>query len=102
MTIGLCCKLHALLAIRLTLLLSDRPLHERIQTCIQRYRQRRNLDSHRANILTKYFILGGIESSTTKQFTGGLDQKTLEEATATEIAAIQATDHIRSGHKSLK
>jgi len=47
-------------------------------------------------------MLGGIEASNTKQFTGGLDQQTLEDATAAEIAAIQATDHIRSGHKNIK
>jgi len=81
---------------------SERPIGDRVQTCIQKYRQRRNLDSVRANILTKYFTLGGIESSNTKQFTGGLDQKTLEEATAEEIAAIRATDYIRTGHKNLK
>ena len=73
-----------------------------MQTCIQRYRQKRNLDSTRANILTKYFTLGGIESSNSKQFTGGLDEKTLEEATAEEITALRATDYIRIGQKQQK
>jgi hypothetical protein len=42
-------------------------------------------------------MLGGVEASTTKQFTGGLDKDTLENSTTQEIAAIQATDFIRSG-----
>ena len=76
-------------------------IDSRIQTCIQRYRARRNLDSTRANILTKYFMLGGIES-TKKAFTGGLDKETLESATAEEIAAIQATDMVGTGSKNAK
>ncbi|PQE10219.1 Argonaute subunit Arb1 protein [Rutstroemia sp. NJR-2017a WRK4] len=68
----------------------------RIETCIQRYRARRRLDSVRNNILTKYFSLGGIESGA-KAFNGGLDTDTLENSTAAEIAAIQATDFIRTG-----
>lgn len=58
---------------------------------------RRKLDSVRSNILTKYLILGGIEA-TGKTFNGGLDKETLENSTASEIAAIQATDYIRSGN----
>jgi len=77
-------------------------IERRMQTCIQRYRKKRNLDSVRSNILTKYFMLGGIEASTTKSFTGGLDKETLENATAQEIAAIQATDFIREGSKTGK
>ncbi|KAF4610359.1 hypothetical protein G7Y89_g15761 [Cudoniella acicularis] len=74
----------------------------RIQTCIQRYRARRKLDAVRSNIFTKYLILGGIEA-TGKQFTGGaLDEETLEQATAEEIAALQATDYIRSGNTNSK
>lgn len=69
----------------------------RIQTCIQRYRRRRNLDETRALIFTKYLILGGIEASTNKSFTGGLDKETVENSTADEIAAITATDFIRAG-----
>jgi hypothetical protein len=74
----------------------------RIETCIQRYRKKRNLDETRSKILTRYFMLGGVEASTTKAFTGGLDQETLDNATADEIAAIQATDYIRSGSKNEK
>jgi hypothetical protein len=47
-------------------------------------------------------MLGGVESSSTKAFTGGLDEETLDTATADEIAAIQATDHIRAGAKNFK
>ncbi len=67
-----------------------------MQTCIQRYRARRKLDSIRNNVLTKYFALGGVETSG-KMFTGGLDKETLENSTAAEIAAIQASDFIRTG-----
>lgn len=47
-------------------------------------------------------MLGGIEASTTKQFSGGLDKDTIDNSTAKEIAEIQATDFIRSGHNSTK
>ena len=46
-------------------------------------------------------MLGGVDSSA-KQFTGGLDKKTLENSTAAEIAAIQATDYVQTGTKSAK
>ncbi|RAL64003.1 hypothetical protein DID88_003191 [Monilinia fructigena] len=75
----------------------SRPFEERIQTCIQRYRTRRKLDSVRSNILTKYFALGGVEAGI-KTFNGGLDKETLENSTAAEIAAIQATDFVRSSN----
>jgi hypothetical protein len=41
-------------------------------------------------------MLGGVEA-TTKAFTGGLDKEILENSTAAEIAAIQATDYVRKG-----
>lgn len=66
-----------------------------MQTCIQRYRGRRNLDSTRSNILTKFFMLGGVEA-TAKAFTGGLDKETVENSTAAEIAALRASDFIRT------
>ena len=47
-------------------------------------------------------MLGGVEAATHKQFTGGLDEDTLEKATAAEIAAIQATDFIGSGSTNAK
>ncbi|TVY23681.1 Argonaute-binding protein [Lachnellula hyalina] len=80
----------------------DRDFHQRIETCIQRYRARRKLDSVRSNIFSKYLIIGGIEA-TGKSFTGGaLDKETLETSTAEEIAAVQATDFVRSGVKNTK
>ena len=78
------------------------PSIRRIETCIQRYRSRRKLDSVRGNIFSKYLILGGIEA-TNKAFTGGaLDKETLATATAEEIAAVQATDFVRTGTKNAK
>ena len=44
-------------------------------------------------------MLGGIEASTTKAFTGGLDKATIEDSTADEIRAIQATDYVSTGSK---
>lgn len=73
----------------------SRSFIERIQQCIQRYRARRKLNSERANIFSKYLVLGGVDASG-KAFNGGLDKETLENSTAAEIADIQATDHIRS------
>jgi hypothetical protein len=43
-------------------------------------------------------MLGGIEA-TARTFTGGLDKETVENSTAEEIRAIQATDYIRTGNK---
>jgi len=78
------------------------PSNRRIETCIQRYRARRKLDSIRGNIFSKYLILGGIEA-TNKAFTGGaLDKETFATATAEEIAAVQATDFVRTGSKNTK
>lgn len=47
-------------------------------------------------------MLGGVEAASTKGFTGGLDKETLENATASEIEAIQATDFIRTGSVNSK
>jgi hypothetical protein len=46
-------------------------------------------------------MLGGVDS-TLKAFTGGLDKETLDNSTATEIAAIQATDYVRTGTQNAK
>ncbi len=46
-------------------------------------------------------MLGGVDS-TAKQFTGGLDKEILENSTAAEIAAIQATDYVQTGSKNAK
>jgi hypothetical protein len=47
-------------------------------------------------------ILGGVEASGYKSFTGGLDKETIENSTADEIAAIQATDFVRTGSTNSK
>ncbi|RKF61818.1 putative argonaute sirna chaperone arc complex subunit arb1 [Erysiphe neolycopersici] len=73
----------------------SREFKERMQSCIQRFRARRKLDSTRANIFSKYLALGGVETGA-KQFTGGLDRDLLENHTASEITAFQATDFIRT------
>ncbi|KAI6247732.1 Argonaute-binding protein [Erysiphe necator] len=72
-----------------------REFKERMQTCIQRFRARRKLDPTRANIFSKFLALGGVETDA-KQFNGGLDRELLENSTASEIAAFQATDFIRT------
>lgn len=72
--------------------------HQRIETCLQRYSARRNLDSVRGNILTKYLILGGVEA-TPKMFNGGLDKETIQNSTAEEIRQFHATDYVRTGNK---
>lgn len=74
------------------------PFHLRMETCMQKYRARRNLDSIRNNILTKYLMLGGIDA-TPRAFTGGLDKETTENSTAEEIRAMTATDFVQSGNK---
>lgn len=72
-----------------------------MQQCIQRYRARRKLNSERANIFSKYLILGGVDAGV-KAFSGGLDKDTLENCNAGEIIDIQATDHIRNGNGHVK
>lgn len=78
---------------------NSRSFIERIEQCIQRYRSRRKLDEIRANVFNKYLTLGGIDTSI-RAFTGGLDQDTLENSTASEIAALRAQDHIRGNTNS--
>ncbi|KAH8808849.1 Argonaute complex, subunit Arb1 [Xylogone sp. PMI_703] len=80
----------------------DIPFHTRIQTCIQRYRGKRKLDSFRSNVFTKYLTLGGLDSSNTKAFGGGLDQDMVENSTTNEILEMQATDHIRVGAHNIR
>jgi hypothetical protein len=79
----------------------SRSFVERMQQCIQRYRARRKLNSHRANIFSKYLVLGGVDAGV-KAFGGGLGRDTLENCNAAEIEDIQATDHIRSGGGPIK
>jgi len=74
------------------------PFCQRIEMCMQKYRAKRNLDSTRNNILTKYFMLGGIDA-TPRAFTGSLDKETIQNSTAEEIRTMTATDFIRPGSK---
>lgn len=79
---------------------NSRSFIERIEQCVQRYRAARKLDSVRANVFNKYITLGGIDTSM-KAFTGGLDQDTIENFSAAEVARFQAQDYVR-GSTSLK
>jgi hypothetical protein len=74
----------------------ERLFIDRIEHCIARYRSRRKLDADKANIFSKYLALGGVDS-TIKAFTGGMDQETLDNYDAIEIAALRAQDYIRGG-----
>ena len=67
--------------------------NRRIETCIQRYRAKRKFDSHRKDIFDKYLSLGGVDTGP-KMFSGGVDQSTLSDLNAGEIATLTATDSI--------
>ncbi|KAI9848025.1 MAG: hypothetical protein M1837_001127 [Sclerophora amabilis] len=70
-----------------------RSFTERMEFCIQRYRSRRKFDSERKDMFDKYLSLGGIESGP-KAFSGGMDQRDLDDKDAGEIARLAATDYI--------
>ena len=70
-----------------------RPFTERIQSAIQRYKAKRNLDSERKDLFDKYMVYGGVDTGP-KMFGGGLDSRTLEEATAADITAFTATNYV--------
>ncbi|KAL9030217.1 MAG: hypothetical protein Q9196_001633 [Gyalolechia fulgens] len=71
----------------------DIPFAQRIETAIQRYCARRNLDSKRKDVFDKYLSFGGV-SSGPKQFSGGLDAKDMSDMNAAEIALIKATHFV--------
>ena len=71
----------------------------RIELCIQRYRQKRNLDEVRALVYTKYLSLGGIDTGA-KVGTRSLSKADYEEADASQIAAYNATDKISAVQNS--
>ena len=62
----------------------------RIETAIQRYFAKRNLDSDRKNLFDKYLTYGGIAGGP-KMFSGGLDAKTIANSNSAEIATLTAT-----------
>ncbi|CAD6576268.1 MAG: hypothetical protein ASARMPREDX12_007814 [Alectoria sarmentosa] len=76
------------------------PFAQRIEKAIQRFLARRNLDSTRKNLFTKYLIHGGIEAGP-KMFTGGLDTETLETRNAAEIAELRATTFVDSNKNDI-
>lgn len=65
----------------------------RIETAIQRYVAKRNMDSERKNIFDKYLRYGGIDSGP-KMFSGGLDPQTLAESNAEDIRTLTATNFV--------
>lgn len=67
----------------------------RIEKAIQRFLAKRNLDSSRKNLFTKYLIHGGIKAGP-NMFSGGLDTETLESSNAAEIAELRATTFVGS------
>lgn len=71
-------------------------LIRRIQTAIQRYFSRRNLNSERKDVFDKYMAYGGIDAGP-KMFSGGLDAKTLSDKTAAEIKDMNATHFATPG-----
>ena len=64
-------------------------LSRRIETAIQRYFAKRNLNSDRKNVFDSYMSFGGVNAGP-KMFSGGLDAKTLSDNTAAEIATLTA------------
>jgi len=69
------------------------PFAERIETALQRYKAKRRWHSHPANIFAKWMKYSGIDSSP-KQFSGGMDQASIDEKSAGEIAVIAATTFV--------
>ncbi|KAK8091408.1 uncharacterized protein PG998_015223 [Apiospora kogelbergensis] len=76
------------------------PFPQRIEECIQRYRQKRKLKERNAHVFDKYLFFGGIESSQ-RQF-GGMDIDEIRAATTDEIRQMTATEFIQSGVTSAK
>ena len=69
------------------------PFTQRIETAIQRYCSRRRLESNRKNVFDKYLAYGGVNCGQ-KMFSGGLDQATLADHNAQEIASMTATHFV--------
>lgn len=63
--------------------------YRRIETAIQRYFAKRNLNSERKDVFDKYMSYGGVDAGQ-KMFSGGLDAKTLSDRTAPEIGTLTA------------
>ena len=67
----------------------------RIETAIQRYRAKRNMNSDKRNLFDKWLTFGGVDSSP-RQFTGGLDPQLLADSTAEQIAAFTAVNFVNN------
>jgi hypothetical protein len=71
----------------------SRSFAERIEFAVQRYRARRKFDNLRKDIFDKYLSLGGIETGP-KMFSGGFDQRNIDDKDAEQIATMTATDAV--------
>lgn len=76
------------------------PFPQRIEECIQRYRQKRKVATRNGHIFEKYLFFGGIQS--TQRMFGGMDADAIREATTDEIRQMTATDFVQSGASSAK
>ena len=65
-----------------------------MELCIQRYRAKRKWDVFREQIFTAYLSVGGVASGQ-KQFSGGLDEKMMDDMDTEQIAQMAATDYIQ-------
>ena len=65
----------------------------RIETCIQRYRARRKMNSEISDYFDHYLILGGV-STGKKMFSGGIDHGKDCELDSEQIAILRATDYV--------
>ncbi|UNI16824.1 hypothetical protein JDV02_003223 [Purpureocillium takamizusanense] len=74
---------------------SDIPFADRIQSCIQRFRTRRRLQSEHTLFFDEYLFLGGVDTSM-NQF-GGHDPKDLQGLTPAERRDLTARDTVHGG-----
>ncbi|KAK7397970.1 hypothetical protein QQX98_012663 [Neonectria punicea] len=71
---------------------SDLPFAERMQSCIQRFRSRRRLQSERILLFNEYLFLGGVDTS--PAVFGGLGRQDLRDLTPAQRRDATATDII--------
>ncbi|GJN66374.1 hypothetical protein PLICBS_000392 [Purpureocillium lilacinum] len=74
---------------------SNIPFADRIQSCIQRFRNRRRLQSEHTPFFDEYLFLGGIDTGM-NQF-GGHDPKDLKDLTPAERRDLTARDTVHQG-----
>lgn len=80
------------LSIELISFQSNSGAHRRLQTAIQRYQAKRNMDNDRLHIFKSWMQYGGVDTKT-KMF-GGLDQKDLKDLDSEDILQARATSSI--------